>query len=466
MTHHLHRVRYGICMLLGLLLTACSSYTLREAKQTVQQSDSLWHAGQPYADSAQLAQAYETLGRWALFCPDEYAHACYHYGKLLRANENPVEAMQCFINATHSHTRDYHILGRVYSNMGSICHLASEYPLSYDMYAKSANMFLRNGDSINYYYALNNMAFELAEQGKKEETLTLLDRIDYSDMGLLSLVNLTKSVVYRSVALYDSALDYASAELQILPDEPCGLLVKAEVFSLIGIKDAAVYYAKKVLEKPTSLNNRNNALYILTNDDETKSKTNIRETAADRSDTQKLLEIRQGKLSQAVQLLEQDIHRKPNRRWIYTLVAIIFTFCSGCILNHTNKKHKRLQQQRMDYSQKRNADLKISCAALRKSENLKIELEWDDYDSMCSIVNARLGGIADKLKAIPNITTNDIRLCVLVLLDLSYEDTAMMLNLSSKSIAKLKSITAHKLGTSMRNLHDKLTQIACSDEAK
>ena len=102
MTHHLHRVRYGICMLLGLLLTACSSYTLREAKQTVQQSDSLWHAGQPYADSAQLAQAYETLGRWALFCPDEYAHACYHYGKLLRANENPVEAMQCFINCMNS----------------------------------------------------------------------------------------------------------------------------------------------------------------------------------------------------------------------------------------------------------------------------------------------------------------------------------------------------------------------------
>lgn len=82
MTHHLHRVRYGICMLLGLLLTACSSYTLREAKQTVQQSDSLWHAGQPYADSAQLAQAYKTLGQWALFCPDDYAHACYHYGKL------------------------------------------------------------------------------------------------------------------------------------------------------------------------------------------------------------------------------------------------------------------------------------------------------------------------------------------------------------------------------------------------
>ena len=164
-------------MLLGLLLTACSSYTLREAKQTVQQSDSLWHAGQPYADSAQLAQAYETLERWALFCPDEYAHACYHYGKLLRANENPVEAMQCFINATHSRTRDYHILGRVYSNMGSICHLAGEFQLSYDMFELSANTFMRDNDTLSYYYCLNDMAFELADQEKKEETLALLDSI-------------------------------------------------------------------------------------------------------------------------------------------------------------------------------------------------------------------------------------------------------------------------------------------------
>ena len=44
----------------------------------------------------------------------------------------------------------------------------------------------------------------------------------------------------------------------------------------------------------------------------------IRETAADRSDTQKLIEKRKSKLSQSILLLEQDLARKPDLKWLYT----------------------------------------------------------------------------------------------------------------------------------------------------
>ena len=134
------------------IIAACTPRSVREAQHVVQQADSLWAEGKMYGidagDSVTLAQAYETLQEHSAFsrqlsevCPfvhctsllRTYSHACYHYGKLLRAKDNPVAAMQVFIAATHSHTRDYHILGRVYSNMGSICHLAGEYSLSYDM---------------------------------------------------------------------------------------------------------------------------------------------------------------------------------------------------------------------------------------------------------------------------------------------------------------------------------------------
>ena len=52
---------------------------------------------------------------------DEYAQECYRQGREKREAGEPVAAMQCFINATHSRTRDFHILGCIYSNMGSIC---------------------------------------------------------------------------------------------------------------------------------------------------------------------------------------------------------------------------------------------------------------------------------------------------------------------------------------------------------
>jgi len=97
-------VKYGIAiMLLGFvaLLSSCASSNVREAQKVVAQADSLWHEGKMYGvdmgDSATLAQAYETLKEHSAFSlqfSDSYAHACYHYGKLLRAKENPVSAMQ------------------------------------------------------------------------------------------------------------------------------------------------------------------------------------------------------------------------------------------------------------------------------------------------------------------------------------------------------------------------------------
>ena len=70
----------------------------------------------------------------------------------------------------------------------------------------------------------------------------------------------------------------------------------------------------------------------LSRSDKTKDTDAIREIAASRSDTQKLLEIRQGRLSQAVQLLEQDLHRKPDYRWLH---AILLTLVAKVIFDDT-----------------------------------------------------------------------------------------------------------------------------------
>ena len=99
---------------------------------------------------------------------------------------------------------------------------------------------------------------------------------------------------------YDSALYYAKGN-----HDAAGLLIKAQAYSYLSIKDSAVYYAKLVLSITHELHNQNNALYILTNDDESKDKAAIRQTAADRADIPKSIEIRQAQLAQAVQLLEQ-----------------------------------------------------------------------------------------------------------------------------------------------------------------
>ena len=323
--------RLSILLLITTLLLSCSPKALREAEEVVAQADSLWHEGKMYGidegDSAMLAQAYETLNSFVHRTSSlgTFSHACYHYGKLLREKDNPVEAMQCFINATHSRTRDYHILGRVYSNMGSICHLAGEFPLAYDMYEHSAEMFLQCGDSIVYFYALNDMAFELAEQGKKEETLSLIHRISAScnDSNIISLLNLTKITLYYRVCEYDTVLFMSNQ----LDDYATGYALRARAYWHLERKDSALYWAKVVLDMPESSNqDKYNMIYIILNGDSTLQTENLLHLSERRADIEaKILVPLHKKYAVAVNLLRQDLSKKP---WSFYIIPI----CIGLLL--------------------------------------------------------------------------------------------------------------------------------------
>ena len=492
-------------LLAGMVGQGCSSRAIHEAEAVVAQADSLWKAGLMYGidagDSLTLAQAYETLKEHSAFsrqlaevCPfvpctsllRTYAHSCYHYGKLLRAKEHPAEAMQALINATHSRTRDYHILGRVYSNMGSICHLAGEFQLSYDMYEKSADMFLQNGDTLAYYYGLNDMAYELAEQGNREETLALLNRIsvDCNDNNALSWNNLIKAELYKNLKQYDSALYYANTLDYNTYYESTKLIIRMQSYLMMSSQDSAVYYAKQVLSISTDLFDRNNALYVLTNEDESQEKSDIRRTASERSDIQRLLEIRQGKLSQAVQLLEQNLAKTPDWQWLYTMIATIIVIGS-CLLLYIHRKrnqHKLLSQQVDDltsrtiamqvkneelsqsYSNNYNQikeDIDHKCALLQDSGKIKKTLAWKNYHTMCTIVDKQFYLLASKLQSKQLLNETEIRLCILTLLDCGYDQMAELLYRSPSSMGTLKIRVAKKLGTTSKNLRLYLIENEC-----
>ena len=481
----------------AVFLGSCSSRAIHEAEAVVAQADSLWQAGLMYGidagDSLTLAQAYKTLGDIplpfgeGLGLGSPYAHSCYHYGKLLRAKDHPAEAMQAFINATHSRTRDYHILGRVYSNMGSICHLAGDFPLSYDMYERSANCFLADNDSLSYYFLLNDMAFELAEQGKKDSCFNIIVNIKNHasyDSVLLAYCWITQAQACLKCKQYDSLIFYAQQSKQIASTLPSSSLQLAQAYSYLGERDSATYYALRVLNNTNELFDVNNALYILTNDDMSKDKEAIRETAADRSDVQKLLSDNQGKLSQAVQLLELDLAKTPDLRWLYAVIATIIVIGS-CLLLYIHRKrnqHKLLSQQVDDltsrtiamqvkneelsqsYSNNYNQikeDIDHKCALLQDSGKIKKTLAWKNYHTMCTIVDKQFYLLASKLQSKQLLNETEIRLCILTLLDCGYDQMAELLYYAPNGIGKLKLRVAKKLGTSAKGLRSYLIENEC-----
>ena len=485
-----------------LILASCTPHVVREAETVVAQADSLWQAGQMYGvdqgDSATLAQAYETLKEYS--APslvgraggEVFSHACYHYGKLLRAKDNPVAAMECFIAATHSRSRDYHILGRVYSNMGSICHLAGEFQLSYDMYEKSAEMFLLNGDTLAYYYGLNNMAFELAMLSDKTNTLSLIEKIENEciQQGVQARAKETKAELYLRLHQYDSAIYYANQSITYCSNVPSISLIKAQSFSYKAIKDSAVYYAYQVLSTTSALSDNNNALYIITNNDQSKDTEHIRATASERADIQKLLEIRQGKLSQAIQLLEQDLNRKPDYRWLYAILTTLIIIGVGIYTYTSHKRrlhkllsqevddmrhekeslqeiHKQIVQEHNDYTGTLITQIQQNCIILRQSEDFPNNIYWKEFNTMSKIINDNFGLLVQKLHKIYHLQEREIRLCILVLFDtFNSKQQAKLLFYSESGIRNFKNRVAKKLGTNSTELRDFLINLAINEHSK
>ena len=452
--------RYILFSLVLCCLSACTPRMVREAQDVVYEADSLRAAGQMYSDSTQIARACRTLEKAEWFYADDYVRSCYHYGRLLREKDDPVSAMQVFINASHSRSHDYHILGRVYSNMGDICHLAGEYVLSREMYERCAKMYLHNGDTLLYYYGIYRAAFEDAMTPKAlkcDSILNIIERANLGNDSLLAFCHLTRAQRSIVTKRYRSAARYAHRSLSYLPNESTAILILAQAYSWLGVRDSAVFYANMVLNNPCDIQHRANALYIMTQDDDTRDKGSIREVSAQRSDTQKQIEIRRGKVAQAVQLLEQDIYNGPEWRGYVIIIFIVIALLAVTVIPFIWKKRKQHLQQQITQISNKHADSIV--ASIQKHidvSDLNNTLHWKEYAAMKIEADLYMGGIVSKLEA-SNLNETEVRFCILTILDIRQKQIAEIIHYSYPSgIKTLKKRISDKLHTTPPELREHL----------
>lgn len=112
-------------------------------------------------------------------------------------------------------------------------------------------------------------------------------------------------------------------------------------------------------------------------------------------------------------------------------------------------------------------DLERNIALVLSQGKLQTALHWHNYLQFCSTANAYLYDAVDKLQAIqPELSEQDVRFLVLVLLDLPAKEIADIMNLSQNSISNKKTRTAQKLGTIAANLREKLISITLKTKEK
>lgn len=457
------------------ILTCCHPQTVLDGRNILAVADSSCVHGGALPDSTLLANMTRQLAPWKYAYPTEYAKANYYYGRFLRASGHYSDAMQSFIKASQSRTKNHSLTGRVYTNIADICHLEGSYDLSYDFFERAARAFWGAKDTAAYCYALCDMAVELVQKDCYPQADSLLAEAEdlSQDTCLLAHIWLIKAMRYRHAKQYDSAIvciNHSQEYGQIIPS---GYVIKAQAFSFAGQTDSAIYYANKAIAISQSLFDLNNMYYILANDDKQDIET-IRRITSQRSDIQKQIEIRQGELSHAVEILTTEMNKPYDWRWIYLLIGCATLLGAYLMLSLTRKRHMSIQQdietqqslqEQLSETQRQRyktalAEFERNCAVLRALPNLERELCWNDYDRMCEIVNGQLAFLAGKLQQTQKLNEKEIRLCILVAIGVSYKKMAEMLPYALSGLSKFKYTTAQKLDVSVKDLRQKLANLA------
>ena len=505
MSGHIHIARssphFATLLLAVALLCLCAScsrvQSIREARTIVAEADSLRSAGQSLSpsafhlspsqsDSTTIASAVSALEPLRLIYPTAYAHANYYYGRLLREAGNHPEAMLAFLRVVHSRTQDHVIKGRSWSNIANMCRLAADHSIAYEIYEKAAEEFLLGNDSLNYFYVTNGKAYELAEEKRYLESIAITDEIESQCTYDVILTKIweTRADAYIQAEKYDSAI-YCVRQLHSKGyNEPTGLLFLAQAYDNLGISDSALYYARLVMEQSSYHGDKYNVLYILSHHDSTLSSNEILTLTSEREDLRfDEYEPEMIMLTQAVQLLQQDLSRKPNLTWLWATLATLCIIATSTSIYIRKKKAKRqlisqqveaLQQTRDSLSaqtrqieneqklrqEKMLAEIELFCNSITE-ENMKKELCWIDFTQMCTIVNQRMFGLVDKLKARGITSMTEIRICVLLALDrFNAKQMANVVPCTYDSFKTTKSLIVKKLNVSRENIHSYLINLA------
>lgn len=370
-------------------------------------------------------------------CNQADTETLYEEGKALREEGKPSEAMTVFLRAAHSGMGDEVLLGRVYANMANMCRLANEHETAYRVYGISAEHFKTSGNTMLYAYALNNMAWEQAVMGNKDKALSILNSAlacrleDNERLSIIKKARETRAAACLFAKEYDSVLVWTAP-----PVNEYLQMVRAQAYSYLQQDDSAAYYAELLLPRTTNPFYLDDIYYILTHNDASADKEDLRRRASERADVQKTIEVRHVQLAQAVELLEQDLNRyKFPWGWIVLGIGIIVATvaCAGVWIIHRKRKEVRLSQVR----------------SWSESEKMREDL-WER--------NALLQNLIKRLQK-EGMNEQDIRICVLTLLGVSYKAMADMLHCSPKSVGKLKDLTAHKLGVSGGQLQQRLVRL-------
>ena len=466
------RLRHiGKMLLVALLVMSCTSCARwREAKMVIAEADRLLGEGVIMQDTLALAEVVDALdnpiGR--VIAKEKLVKAYYLMGRNMDDYCRDFStAAAYYIEADRLKTKDLILCGRINSCMGYLCKQDSCFEEALEFYERANEAFYESGDEKRYAIGLLSIAeqyINLKAYTQADSVLQIADNYEL-DSAYHAMLLETKGIYFFGLQQYDSALTYLlSIENYPRPiDAKCySYMMIMRSYNKLQEYTIATAYAQYIIQHSNNHNYRLNAYFHLI--DHAKIHNDMASLSTfshARDDENRIVRQYAESYAQASNNLKaylENPHPYLLINWcIFGGIIVIFLLC---IIAYALYKHKQ-------------------CASYKTAEILRLQEEkssterelferqifdhsvhflstntWKDGSKLREQANIYCGNIFYRLEENYHLSEQDIKICLMVLLDFSREQMANYLYVQPNTISKAKNKIAKQLGTSSAQLRE------------
>lgn len=452
-----------------LCMSGCRPW--QQAEQVLHTADSLDAQSVIYCDTAAFQSVILTYDRPVVRClkHSDLGKAYYYLGRNYEDyHQRYLSAAKCYTRSDQCHISDPIMRGRVYSSIEWMYALGEEHLLALDFAQKALDCYECAGDTTHYVHGLLNMAqmYGSAKMYSSEDSLLSIVSTLALDSNTLTRFYEQKGYYYYDTQQYDSSLLYFHRSLNILvcnPNKFYTLHCMMKSHYRQNYLDSATYYARAVLRSayPPICTN---ACYVLMEDAEQRGDAEaVAEYAHLRADLQKEVGSTRSDREEGAKYIKQYNAHQSNigKRALLIFIGIVFVISVLFAIAYTY--YKRLTRARKEAShrvQEMNQHHVKTTEKLEKQLDLFAEYMeqhdevWADDAAFLNTINLYLWNMADTLRASYHLSVQDIKICVMTLLNMSRKEMAAKLFRAESSIPQMRARVAQKAGVSTQELRD------------
>lgn len=449
-------------------IASCQSW--RDAKEVITEADSLFANGVIMRDTAALATVIQKLdnpiGR--IFKKDKLAKAYYLMGRNLDDNYHEfADAADYYIKADRLKTKDYVLRGRINSCMGYLCKQDSCFEEALVFYERANVAFAKTGNDKRYANGLISIAEQyvnLNEYDKADSVLCLAGDYEMDSAYYADIVDIKAMALYNQ-QLYDSALVY----LLSIKDYPRNIearcfsyLILARCYNKSDDLENAKVYAEYVYKNSNNPSYRSNVCYVLMQISQKECNIDdLSNYSHTREDEDRKLRTDNESCAQATMNLKTYLHNPyPSKRITYYILVLcaLLSLLGGLAYWLYRRYHltmqmhtDTLQMHEKEKIERRDAYLKRVC---NHSIHFMKPDVWKNDQRLRELANLHFSDMFTRLRDTYHLSDQEIKICLMILLEYSREKMANLLYLQPNTISKAKNKIAKDLATTPAKLRD------------